>query len=606
VSFWRELKRRDVFKVAVGYLVASWLTVQVIDVLTEPLGLPDILDTVVVVLLAVGFPIALVVAWIYEVTPEGIEVTPDADEARPIRRPASKRRLSYVVVGLLAVAAGIFVLSNYDLAPSSNEFGAGSRLAILPCDNLSPDPDDAFFAAGIHEELLNRLGSFSGLELISRTSVLQYRENRPSIPEIAAALRADAIIECSVRYAGDEVRLTAQLIDGAADRHLYQDSYDADLSNVASVFEIQADIAMRVANALRIAFFEAERERIERIPTQSREAYELYLVALSLESRGPSTVPERLERLEQALQIDPTFVDAWLEKASVHSQLALGLVGTEAEAQSAAALDAFDEALELEPEYFQVHSRRAGLLTLDGEWVAAELAWQRAEELGLDSGSRSELFTMSVGDFVSARASFERGIEKNPLYGFGRAFLLLVYDVLGDSDAHRLQWERGNQLLGDDWVPGIIAELTARLAEGDVEFLRAEIEHLDYPSREIWAAGVVNFESPADGLAAIRAVYAEADNHIPPILSNFAIWAAHFGDTALALEWFREGVELSPTELHRGWFPVFAEMRGEPGFKDLLRAQRLPEYWRRFGWPDPPLCREISDDDFTCEWPLNQ
>jgi TolB-like protein len=201
-------------------------------VLTDPLRLPDVLDTVVVVLLALGFPFALVIAWVYEVTPEGIKVTAAADRSGATSRPA--RRLTYAVIALLAMAVAMTVVDRYVLTSSSGEFGEGSRIAILPCDDLSPDPSDSFFAVGIHEELLNRLASLRGLEVISRTSVQRYAGQRPPVPQIAAELNVDAIIECSARYAGDRALLTAQLVDGASDTHLWSQAYPVDMSNLQS------------------------------------------------------------------------------------------------------------------------------------------------------------------------------------------------------------------------------------------------------------------------------------------------------------------------------------------------------------------------------------
>lgn len=296
------LKRRDIFKVAIAYLVASWLIVQVVDVLTDPLGLPDVLETIVVVLLAIGFPFALIIAWVYEVTPQGIKLTADTDTARQVTSlPAQK--LTYVVIVLLVMVVGIMVLDRYVLAPSSGDFSAGSRIAVLPCDDFSPDPTNSFFAVGIHGKLLNRLAALNRLEVISRASVQRYAGARPPVPQIAAELNVVAIIECSARYAGDCVLLTAQLVDAVSDTHLWSQAYPADMSDLQSLFDIQAEIAMNVENTLRIEFFDEEREQLERVPTRSRDAYEFYLAALEVvRSIIVEAMSRRLELVDAAIE----------------------------------------------------------------------------------------------------------------------------------------------------------------------------------------------------------------------------------------------------------------------------------------------------------------
>ena len=380
MSLWGELRRRDVFKVAVAYLIASWLIVQVVGVLTDPLSLPDILDTVIVVLLAIGFPFALIIAWVYDVTPEGIKVTSDAGGARQAAS-LSGQRLSYVVAGMLVVALALMAVDRFALERPANGFGAGSRLAVLPCDDLSPDPTDSFFAVGIHEELLNRLAALSALEIISRTSMQQYTVRRPSIPQIASELNADAIMECSARYTGDRVLLTAQLIDGSSDTHLWSHSYPADMSDLGLLFEVQVELAMDVANALNVAFLDDERERLERVPTVSSEAYALFLRAIST-----SAYTERRIFLDRAIEVDPAYAEAYAMRA-YHDVFMLSNSGgaeegsvTEAEESELASsvLHDVDAALRLNPNLGLAHFSRGMVHYFHWRWPEAIEEFDRA------------------------------------------------------------------------------------------------------------------------------------------------------------------------------------------------------------------------------------
>jgi TolB-like protein len=174
---------------------------------------------------------------------------------------------------------------------------------VLPCDNLSPNPADGYFAAGIHDEILNQLAKLSNLLVVARSSVMQYAQNRPTVPQIARELGATAVMECSVRYAGDDVLITAQLIDPATDSHLWSDSYPGNMSNLSTIFAMQADIAMNIANALAAEFSPAEQARLETAPTSSSEAYARFLASLAPEL----TSDQRLALLEQSVSIDPTF-----------------------------------------------------------------------------------------------------------------------------------------------------------------------------------------------------------------------------------------------------------------------------------------------------------
>ena len=244
MSFWAELKRRNVVKVATAYIIVAWLIAQLVGVINDPLNLPDWFDTTVLVLLGLGLPIAVLFAWIFELTPQGLKVTNEVPLEQSIRH-LTGQKLNYIVTGLLAAAVLFLVIDRMlddrgpavaaappsePVAPPAPAVSVSAtpvrqKVAVLPCDNLSPNADDSFFAAGIHEEILNQLAKIRSLLIVARSSVMQYAQNRPAVPQIARELNATAVLEWSVRYAGDDVLVTAQLIDPATDAHLWSDRY---------------------------------------------------------------------------------------------------------------------------------------------------------------------------------------------------------------------------------------------------------------------------------------------------------------------------------------------------------------------------------------------
>jgi len=232
-SIWRELKRRKIVQVAAVYAVVAWVLVQIVATVEAPLNLPNWVDTLVILLLLIGFPITMIMSWAYNVTPEGLVRDEGAGESTG----SGGFRIEYVFSGFLALAVAILLYREFTPAPEvvtespepvTEEIVQETvrevlpnSVAVLPFDNLSLDPEDAFFAAGIHDEILNQLVKLSELNVIARTSVMQYAGTDKTIPEIAEELNVEMVMEGSVRYAGDEVRVTAQLIDGSTNTHIW-------------------------------------------------------------------------------------------------------------------------------------------------------------------------------------------------------------------------------------------------------------------------------------------------------------------------------------------------------------------------------------------------
>jgi len=421
MSFVGEIKRRKVFQVAAIYAVMAWLIIQIIDVVGEPLSLPGWLDTVVIVLLAVGFPIAVILAWAFDLTPDGVVRDRGTTGAATAN---SRRGIEYALIGLLVIAMG-WIVYRVELAPSAEEAEIvveesrrevlPNSVAVLPLQNLSLDPGDAFFAAGIHDELLNQLAKIRDLNVIARTSVLRYADSGGmSIPEIAAELNVEAVMEGTVRYGGNRVRITAQLIDGDNDTHLWSQTYESEF-DVENIFAIESDIAMQIAAALEAELLPAERASIEKLPTTSTEALTLYLRAkASITDLGPFMPAEEITNfhryLDAALVYDPEFGLAHAWKAyeygfSIGRTFRLSNDGATAQ-RTALARDHAQKALELDPGLGFAHGAMAWPYIYGLRRAEAQAAWERAYELSPGDPD----IVVDFGYFAAATGHSEQAI----------------------------------------------------------------------------------------------------------------------------------------------------------------------------------------------------
>jgi TolB-like protein/Flp pilus assembly protein TadD len=422
MSFLGEIKRRKVFQVAAFYAVTAWLIIQFIDVVGEPLRLPEWLDTVVIVLLAAGFPIAVILAWAFDLTPDGVV----RDRGKTVVTTSYRgRRIEYALIGLLVVAM-VWVLYRVEITPSEMEAAIVAEaprrevlpnsVAVLPLENLSLNPEDAFFAAGIHDELLNQLAKIEDLNVIARTSVLRYADKgEMSIPAIAAELKVQAVMEGTVRYGGNRVRITTQLIDGDSNTHLWSQTYESEF-DVENIFAIESDIAMQIAAALEAELLPAERARIEKLPTTSTEALTLYLRAkASITDLGPFMPAEEITNfhryLDEALVSDPEFALAHAWKAyeygfSVGRTFRLSNAGATAR-RTALVRDHAHKALELDPGLGMAHGALAWPHIYGLRRAEAQAAWERAYELS----PRDPDIVVDFGYFAAATGQSEQAIE---------------------------------------------------------------------------------------------------------------------------------------------------------------------------------------------------
>jgi TolB-like protein len=317
-----ELKRRNVYKVAVAYAVVGWLVVQIATQVFPFLQVPEWVVRVVIVVVALGFPVALVLGWAFELTPEGIKRADDLPAS--VQQPPPRR---YGWVYIAAVGAllslGLFFLGRYTASPSSRMSGKDKSIAVLPFENLSREPENAYFADGIQDEILSTVAKVGNLKVISRTSTAKYKSRPENLRQVGLELGAATVLEGSVQKAGERIRVIVQLIDAATDTHLWSETYDRELKDT---FTVQSDIAQRVATALRARLSPDDEQSLAEAPTRNPEAYQLYLKAgyfqreATTRNGDPATLlPRALELYSEAVATDPSFALAWAQASYVHA-----------------------------------------------------------------------------------------------------------------------------------------------------------------------------------------------------------------------------------------------------------------------------------------------
>ncbi len=380
-DFIRELRRRNVIRVVAAYAVAVWLIIQVVSIVLPTFHAPDWIMQALIVLIVLGFPVTIVLAWIFELTPTGIMREEDVDRAESITSQTG-RKLDFIIIAALSVAVSFFVVDKFFWDgwankewPSGTEFT--NSVAVLPFENMSGDESNSPFTTGVHDDLLTHLSKIATIKTISRTSVLQYRNTTKAIPEIAEDLGVANILEGGVQRSGDRVRINVQLIEASSDAHIWAETYDRQLTAV-NVFEIQTEIAMAIAAALRATLSPIEERNIATVPTENLVAYEAYQLGIqALALRTTKSVGESIVLFTKATSIDPDFARAWAKLADSYVILAY-YTGQEVEERHEMAYAAIDRALRLDVRTSEAHSALANLLEIEGDMPGALQAVKQA------------------------------------------------------------------------------------------------------------------------------------------------------------------------------------------------------------------------------------
>jgi TolB-like protein len=311
-KFLTELKRRNVYRAAVAYGVVAWFLTQLTTQVFPFFEIPNSAVRFVVIALVIGFPIAMLLSWVYEFTPEGIVRTEDLNpaQARSAQR-ATGRILDFVIIGVLLLVIAMLIVGRLPSYRQTGESVSQKSIAVLPFENLSRDPDNAYFADGIQDEILTRLSKISDLKVISRTSTQTYKNAPHNLRDIAQQLGVSNILEGRVQKSADQVRVTVQLINAVTDSHLWAESYDRKLSDI---FGVESEIAKRITESLQAKLTGREEQALAVKPTNNPEANDVYLRGLAFEARGSQSfdvLGKAIGFYERAVELDPNFALCW-------------------------------------------------------------------------------------------------------------------------------------------------------------------------------------------------------------------------------------------------------------------------------------------------------
>ena len=438
-GFFEEVQRRKVYRVAAAYIIAAGFIIQISSAVFPAWELPNWTFRLIVVLLLIGFPISLILAWAYDVTPQGIQATPKAAAGTHRRR----NLILLIATGVvISAAAGFFLL------PRAVAHKVDKSIAVLPFENLSDEKENAYFADGIQDDILTNLSKIGDLKVISRTSVMSYRGKTPNIREIAKTLGVSTVLEGSVRREGKRVRVNVQLINATNDEHLWANNYDRDLTDV---FALQSDLAHEIASALEAKLSPAEKAQMERKPTDNGEAYLAFVQAHNLFVTGVEDI-EKLKQSEQlyarAIELDPKFALALARYSQLESWIVHTFDPTRGRREKARALA--EQALQLQPDLPEAHlamgfSQYYG----DSDFKAALKEFEIAQR-GLPNEAEGYLALGAIqrrlGKWSESTASLKKAASLNPKDSWVLQNLALNYQILRDFDAANKTIDRGLQI----------------------------------------------------------------------------------------------------------------------------------------------------------------
>jgi len=465
-KFFSELKRRNVYKVAIAYAVVAWLLIQVATQVFPFFEIPNWGVRLIVLFIVIGFPIALVLAWAFELTPEGIKRAEDVDVSKSLTRKTG-RKLDFFIIAVLLLVIGFLLFQRLhpNVSPAVSS-ALEKSIAVLPFDNLSRDPDNAYFSDGIQDEILTKLAGIGDLKVISRKSTAKYKSTPEDLKTVARELGVATVLEGSVQRAGDKVRVNVQLLDARVDTHLWAKSYDRELKDV---FTVESEVAQEIADTLRAKLSPSQSDTLATAPTRDTEAYDLFLKGEYEEHQAESVFnAELFDRAQtfyrQALARDPNFALAyarlayselyrhWLisnltsaELAEVKSNIdrALAIAPALPDAHLAlalfyysgyrdydAALRELDRALELQPSSSNGRQYRAAIYRRRGEWQRALAEFHRAAELNpRDSGIPAEIGVtyLTLRRWSDAEHELTRALALDPHNALAARFLARTY-----------------------------------------------------------------------------------------------------------------------------------------------------------------------------------
>ncbi len=600
MSLFGELKRRNVFRVGIAYVLLGWALLQGADFVLDLVGAPDWVIRALAVVVAIGLPIALFFAWAFELTPEGIKRESEVDRSASLT-PQTGRRLDRAIIVFLVLVIAIMGLERFwpgreaptgagssaagvsaETPASPAEAATGKSIAVLPFVNMSPDPDNEFFSDGVSEEILNVLAAVPDLKVASRTSAFRYKGSDLGIAEIATALGVTHVLEGSVRKSGDQVRITAQLIQASDGFHLWSDTYDRELTNI---FAIQDEIAGSIANVLRVQLLGSGKNYTE-TDDLSPGDYEKFLKARFLmRQRNDAAMAEAESLTREVLDAAPDFPRGLAQLAEI-------LTMSDADNDGSGPVEVEElanRALALEPDLAAAHMILGNQAGFQGEPLEAIQQLRKAIELDPAEPRPHHwlgIILANTGYLEEARQALETAVDLEPDHANANGYLGFVYQLQGDFERALFHFERQEQLGNDFSAP---RKVHIAVQMGDFRMADELVRTMSVRDA-LWSARMPLFVDAARNPEALP-TYLDfvSEHHVPEF---------HLGTELMILGQFEQALAIDVGGYPRfAWAEYWAEARALPAFDELVQAVDLPEVWNALG--PPPACRKL-DGAYDC------
>ena len=612
-SLFIELKRRNVFRVGAAYLVGGWILLQVSDALFPALNLPEWTTRFVVGLVVLGFPVALIMAWAFEVTPEGVK----RDSGDSSVSESSSHRLNIATLIGVGIVIALVVWQRVDQPISQSQPASeitvtelAPSIAVLAFENMSPDPENAFFAEGISEEILNVLAGIDGLEVASRTSAFSFANSDTPIPEIASALSVNHVLEGSVRKQGVRVRITAQLIDASNDKHLWSDTYDRELDDI---FVVQEEIAEAISAAL-LGALGMSQVKVD-APTKDLVAYELFLSGRShFYQRGNKGLNRAITDLTAAVARDPEFAAAWSFLGAAHNTLlGYGSFDDDSIAEhTRLAGEAAEEALQLDPDQALAVAIQAQIRD-EEDRVGGRVLMRQALEMAPDNAGLtmwlgSDYF--KAGHLAKALPLFKRAVELDPLSGINNGTLglgLLMAGERGKAREHLLRafdlgWGGSTEMLYIDYMHTGEFDKAYGFRKRDIDRSKENLSADEYADYEMVARRMSENNITVEELLDLETALSQKYEYQVGFYSEYLL----LGDIDRVIEMSLEIPSMFPHYPMRTAFgPAGRPMVEHPRFLEVGEHFGYLPIWEAEGYPLD--CEMVEDDlgkHLSCpNWP---
>jgi adenylate cyclase len=583
-SFFAELKRRNVYKVAVAYAIVGWLLVQVATQVFPFFEIPNWAVRLVVLAIVIGFPIALVIAWAFELTPEGLKRTEDADLAQQL--PRKSRAWIYIVIVGALLSVGLFFVGRYsarNTASAARTELPAKSIAVLPFVNMSADKNDEYLSDGVSEELITALSKITGLQVKARTSSFAFKGKNEDIQKIGELLHVSHLLEGSVAKAGNKLRITAQLIQASDGNHLWSDTYDRDMQDI---FAVRSEVAQKVAATLKVRLLGEDKKQLEKKPTENLEAYNLYRQGRYYGDQvSEEGIKKALPFFQQAIQKDPRFALAYAGMADTYVAAADAFIPPR-EAFSKAK-EAALKAIELDDTLAEAHAS-LGLVHYhyDWDWAAAEKEFKRALVLNPHSAWSYAVYSQFLGGMGRVEEANEQGrraLELDPLSVTARWCLGWAFLNAGRSDEAIEQLSKAVELdPSSAWARTFLgrAYLSKGLQQRAIEEL--ETARRDGPD-DVFVLALLGYSYGVTGRRAhalkVLQSLDEMERRRYVSRAARAYVYAGLGDRDKAFEWLEKAYQERSDAL--AWF------RQEPESKSLRSDPRFAALMRKIGFNEP-------------------